>query len=155
MLLEMETSLLVILIFCLSFAALLYYVFIFKKEMDLGDQGKAALFTTVFVILPILVIVIWNQFESKDRLSEIGFTPYPEFVSSVGVATGAGNNPIWVFSTEDDENSILQFYKISENHTGWSLVSETPNSLVFKRKNQKTTIHVGNGNVFFSLQTDP
>ena len=151
----METSLLIILIFCVSFAALLYYVFIFKKEMDLGEQGKAALFTAVFVILPILVIVIWNQFESKDRLSVIGFSPHPGFVSSVGVASGAGKNPIWVFSIEDDELSILQFYKNSENHSGWSLVSESHNSLVFRRGNEKTTVHVGNGTVVFSMKPDP
>ena len=73
----METSLLTILVFCLSFASLLYYVFIVRNEVDLGARGKSGLFTILFVILPVLVIALWNQLESKDRLSEIGFNPYP------------------------------------------------------------------------------
>ena len=148
----METSLIITLGFCLSFAALLYYVFVVRNAMDLGDRGKASLFTTLFVILPVLVLVLWNQSESKDRLSEIGFTPYSGLISSVGVVSGGGENPMWMFSSEDDENVILRFYKHSENHAGWSLVSETQRSLTFERGKERITIHVGQGNVVFSLR---
>lgn len=147
----METSLLIILGSCISFSALLYYFIFVKRESDLGWRGRAGIFSILFIITPIILIVLFSQSGAEDRLRKIGFEPHPNFSGSVGIAVGTGKNPIWVFSTDGDSNSILQFYKVHENHGDWSLLTESQNELVFEKEHQKMSIHIGDGNVVFSL----
>ena len=148
----MEESLLSILVFCLSYAAALYYSIFVRRETRLGSWGKSGLVTLVFVITPVLVMNLWNQSEAESRLERLGFNPYPGFVSSSGIATGSGKAPIWVFSIEGYEGSVLQFYKKDENHVGWSLMSESDMSLIFERGSEKLSVFVGSDNVVFTLK---
>lgn len=148
----MEPSLLAILVFCISFAALLYYVIFVRREARLSPWGKSGLITLLFVITPVLVAVLWFQSEAESRLERMGFNPYPGFVSSNGIATGSGEAPIWVFSIEGDGGSVLQFYKKNENHVGWSLVSESETGLMFERGGEVLSVFVGAGNVVFSMK---
>ena len=103
----MEISLILILCGCISFAALLYYFIFAKKEADLGGRGRAGIFSILFVIVPIILIVLFMQFEAESNLVKMGFKPHPSFSSSVGAATGTGENPTWVFSTTGETGSIL------------------------------------------------
>ena len=147
----MDTSLLTLLGFCWALAAILYYLFVVRREVDLGGLGKSGLIILMFVITPVLVIALWNQSEAEVRLSRVGFNAHPGFVSSVGIATGAGSDPVWVFSVETDENLILNYYKKRENHGPWQLVSESENSLLFQKEAEIMTIHVSDKRVVFSL----
>lgn len=150
----METPLLLILGACLSFAALLYYFLIIKRETDLGWRGRSGIFVIIFVITPVLLIVLFNQSGAEDRLRKTGFNPYPDFSSSVGTATGTGEKPIWLFSTDSKADSVLLFYKEEKNHHGWSLIAEDHNKLVFEKGRQTMSIRIDNGNVLFSLGPD-
>ena len=150
----MDTALFAILGFCLFFAALLYYVIFVRREARLGPWGRSGLVTLLFVITPVLVIVLWYQSGAQSRLAKLGFNPYPGFISSSGIATGSGETPIWVFSIEGDERSVLMFYKKNENHDGWSLVSESETGLIFERGNEVLTVFVGAGSVVFSMKPD-
>ena len=107
----METSLILILSISLSFAALLYYVFIVKRQLDIGARGVAGMIVILVVITPILLMVIFNQSGAEQRLRKYGFNPHPDFTGSVGIATGSGKHPIWLFSTNAKTESIVQFYK--------------------------------------------
>lgn len=105
----------------------------------------------LFVIAPIILMVLFGQFEAENRLLKMGFKLHPSFSGSVGVATGTGKNPIWVFSTTGETGSILQFYKDPSNHDSWSVKTENTNGLVFEKDSKKMSILIGNENVFFSL----
>ena len=148
---QMETSLILILGISLFYAALLYYLFIVKRLKDLGSQGVAGMMVILFVIAPIVLIVVFNQSGAEQRLKEYGFNPHPDFTSSIGVATGSGENPIWLFSTETKTESIVQFYKKAENHDGWLFIRENNNGLVFVKKDKKMLINISNENVSFTL----
>ncbi len=146
----MDMSLFAILGFCWSFAALLYYFLFVKKVIDIGGRGRAGIFAILFVITPILLVVLLDQSGAEGRLNKIGFAPYPEFSGSVGIATGTGLNPIWVFSTDAETASVIQFYKVRVNHGEWTLVAESRDGLKFEKDDQYMSIHVGDGNVVFS-----
>ena len=148
----MDLSLLAILVFCVLFAAVLYYLIFVKKDVLPDGRAQSGLVTALFVITPVLVIVLWYQSGSESRLQKLGFNPYPGFVSSSGIAAGQGKAPIWVFAIEGDEGSVLQFYKSNENHLGWSLVSESEMGLIFERGSERLSVSVGEGNVVFSMK---
>ena len=150
----MEISLILILGVSLSFAALLYYVFVVKRQLDIGARGVAAMIAILVIITPILLMVLFNQSGAEQRLKKLGFNPHPDFTASVGVATGMGENPIWLFSTNAKTETIVKFYKSKDNHHGWSLISESYNRLVFVKKDKKISISVSNENVYFTLMPE-
>lgn len=147
----METSLLALLVCLLLFAGVLYYIFIIKQANDLGAGGKSGLFSILFVLAPLILIALWSQSGSEERLSQIGFKPHPSFISSVGAATGSGDNPLWMFSTNADPNSIFQFYKLPENHGDWSMVSESADNLIFTKGEKRFSIFVAKDSVVFTM----
>lgn len=150
----MELSLFVILVFCVSYAALLYYFIVIRREAQPLPWGKSGIVTLSFVITPVLAMILWQQSQAESRLEKLGFNPYPGFVSSNGIATGSGQAPIWVFSIAGHEGSVLLFYKKTENHAGWSLVSESQMSLTFERANEILSVFVDAHNVVFSLKPE-
>ena len=147
----MQTSLILILGISLSFAALLYYVFIVKRQLDIGSRGVAGMIVILVIITPIILMVIFNQSGAEQRLKKYGFNPHPDFTGSVGIATGSGENPIWLFSTNTKTEFIVKFYKQADNHDGWVLISENNSRLVFVKKGKKMSINISNKNVFFTL----
>ena len=147
----METSLFLILGLSLAYAALLYYIFIVRRQSDIGSLGVSAMMVMLFIITPIMLMAVFSQSGAEQRLKEHGFSPHPNFTGSVGVATGEGENPIWVFSTDTNMQSIVKFYKKPGNHDGWLLVSESNNRLVFVKKDQRMSINISSKNVAFTV----
>lgn len=148
---SMQTSLILILVFSLSFAALLYYVFIVKRQLDLGGRGVAGMIVILVIITPIILMVIFYQSGAEQRLKKYGFNPHPDFTGSVGIVTGLGENPIWLFSANTKTEFIVEFYKKTDNHDGWVLISENNSRLVFVKKDKKMSIIISNENVLFTL----
>ena len=105
------------------------------------------------ILIPVVVVTLWHQAGASARLAEIGFAPHPAFDASVGVASGTGGHPVWVFSTTADPESILAFYRQPGNHGGWSLNSEASRMLVFGRGRERATLTVGREAVVFSVDT--
>ena len=149
---NMDLALLLILAFVLAYAGLLYYFIYVKKQPTTGPWGKSGIFISVFIIAPIIIIVLWFQSGAKGRLQEKGFTPHPGLNSISGIATGTGDSPTWVFSTDDSESSITEFYLQEHNRDGWSLVSDNQSLLLFEKGNEVAQILVGDGDVIFSIR---
>ena len=147
----MDTSLIITLIVLLLFAWSLYYYLFIKRESDFFYLGKIGLVIIMFVIVPILSTVLYYQDGAKDRLSATGFTPHSSFESSIGVAAGTGDNPIWMFSTELDKASIIDFYKQEQNHKSWELEGEDEKWLIFTKNNQKMRINITNDTVLLMV----
>ncbi len=147
----MDTSLIITLIGLLLFAWALYYYLFIKRQSDFFFLGKSGLFIIIFFIAPIIATTLYYQSGAKDRLQKSGFTPYSSLGSSVGVATGTGDNPIWMFSTKSDKQAIVDFYKKEQNHQGWKLTGEDEKWLIFTKEDQKMRINISNNTVLFMI----
>ncbi len=147
----MDTSLIITLIVLLLFAWSLYYYLFIKRESDFFYLGKSGLVIIMLMIVPILVTVLYYQAGAKDRLSASGFPPHSSFGSSVGVAAGTGENPIWMFSTELEKQAIIDFYEQEQNHQGWKLEGEDEKWLTFVKNDKKMRINISNDTVLFMI----
>ena len=147
----MDTSLIITLSALLLFAWALYYYLFIKREPDFFFLGKSGLVIIMFLIVPILATILYYQAGAKDRLKKSGFTPHSSFESSVGVAVGTGDNPIWMFSTELDKASIIDFYKQEQNHQGWKLEGEDEKWLTFTKNDKKMRINISNDTALFMI----
>lgn len=147
----MNPTLAMLLIGCLLYAAVLFYVFVVRRERDLGGLGKSGLLVLAGLLVPVIGFVLWHQSQSTARLAGLGFKPYPGFKHSVGVATGMGEAPTWVYAV-DDETAVLEFYKKREHHTAWKLTSENSSMLVFVNGDDELTLSVGNGAAVLMLK---
>ena len=147
----MDTSLIITLIGLLLFAWALYYYLFIKRESDFFFLGKSGLFIIMFFIVPIIATTLYYQSGAKDRLQKNGFTPHASFKSSVGVATGTGDNPIWMFTTELDKQAIVDFYKQKQNHQGWKLTDEDEKWLTFSKKDEKMRINISKNTALFVI----
>ena len=147
----MDTSLIITLSLLLLFAWALYYYLFIKRESDFFYLGKSGLFLIMFFIAPIIATTLYYQSGAKDRLQKTGFTPHSSFEASVGVATGTGDNPIWMFSTAFDKQIIIDFYKQEQNHQGWKLTGEDEKWLIFSKKDKKMRINVSNNTALFMI----
>ncbi len=150
---RMDPALITLVGLLVALAAVLYHVFVVRRADDAGGQGQAGLIVLIAVLVPIVGMVLWDQSGATARLAEIGFAPHPAFDSSVGVASGNGNQPVWVFSTSADPESILAFYRQPGNHHGWSLNAEATRMLVFDRGDDRATLTVGHEAVVFTVDT--
>ena len=150
----MESSLILTLGLSLLYAASLYYIFIVKRLRDLGSDGVAGMIVILVVITPIILMVLYNQSGADQRLKKYGFNPHPDFTSSVGIATGSGEHPTWLFSTNAKIESIVEFYKKLDNHKGWLLISENNNRLVFVKEGEKMSININDENIVFTLYAE-
>ena len=147
----MDISLIITLSALLLFAWALYYYLFIKREPDFFFLGKSGLFLIVLFIAPMIATALYYQSGAKDRLKENGFTPHTSFESSIGVATGTGDNPIWMFSTELDKTSIIGFYKQKQNHQGWILTGEDDKWLTFTKNDKKMRININNNTALFII----
>lgn len=150
----MDTSLLLLLIAGLGYAALLYYLLFVRSERDPAGWGLSGIMAMLFIIAPIIVIVLWSQSGAQQRLHDLGFVPHPKFVSSMGIATGVGESPTWVFDTDATEAEIVAFYKREEHRPGWQLTGQGPSVLVFKNARRTLTLFTGDGSAVFVLDRD-
>jgi len=147
----MDTSLIITLTVLLLFAWSLYYYLFIKRVSDFFFLGKSGLVIIMFMIVPMLATVLYYQAGAKDRLSAIGFTPHSSFGAAVGVASGTGDNPIWMFSTEFDKKAIINFYKQEQNHKDWEAVSEDEKWLTFTKKDKKMRINISKDTALFII----
>lgn len=92
-------------------------------------QGAFLVF--MFLLIPVCLFALWNQHRASDRLSATGIVPHPTFEHAVGIATGRGESPIWLFELTATPDEVLEFYRAEDNHNGWQLVSDSPPMLIF------------------------
>ncbi len=147
----MDPKLLYFLIACIAWAALLFYVFQVRQASDLGAGGKAGFVVITALLLPVLGLALWHQGASSSRLEELGFSAYDGLESSVGIATGTGQEPTWLYTLSSSEQALLDFYRQPEHREGWRLTAETQHSLIFERQALKMMVNASEGQAVFQL----
>ncbi|MGE0484499.1 MAG: hypothetical protein AB7Q81_10195 [Gammaproteobacteria bacterium] len=148
----MDVTLLGLLAASVALAALLFHVFVVRRERDLGGQGKAGLIAVLGILVPVLVLALWHQSQAKGRLQALGFAIAPALGASVGAAVGGGDPPTWLFALEDDGRTLLDFYRARGNRPGWTLAAETPGRLVLERDGSRMSVQVGDEHAVFVLE---
>lgn len=147
----MDETLIYFLVGCLLWATLLFYIFGVRRAADLGAGGISGLVIVAALIIPVLGLALWSQSQSFSRLEELGFEIYEGLDSSVGVASGTGAEPAWVYSLSTPGSDVLDFYRRPENHRGWKLTADTPMSLVFEQGVSKMSLKISNGTAAFLM----
>ena len=135
----MEKSILLLLFFSVLLGVSGYYIGFVKPPKTFAWLAKATFFCSL-VLIPILCLVLWFQSGAKERLSNTGFVPHPNIEEPIGIAFGIGKNPIWIFKTDDDKNSVFNFYNESASRPGWELTSNEGSYLLFKQGNKEMTV---------------
>ena len=136
----MQISLIGILIFSTFFAGVTYYLGYYRSKEPFYWLSQSSFIITIFLLIPLLLIVLWLQNDSQNKLAEIGFVPVSSIQQSVGISVGIGENPTWIFETNQGKEAVFSFYRNKNNRQNWELVSDTPAILLFKQENRKMVI---------------
>lgn len=120
-------------------------------RQSIGAGGRSALVIVLGLLILALGLALWSQNRSYSRLEHLGFAVFDGLGNSVGVATGGGPDPTWLYSLSVPETEVLDFYRRPENYQDWELTSDSSNALLFERGNLKMRLQIGRGNVAFIL----
>ena len=141
----MEISVMALAIIFIILAIYCYYAGFVKRDPYTYWIAQGGFVFSTFFMIPFLLIVLWLQSTATDRLTKkTGVVPHPSIVESVGIATGIGNNPTWIFKVKASPEEIMTFYGHENNRPGWNPVSDNRviKMLVFKRDKQRISISI-------------
>jgi hypothetical protein len=141
----MQTSLILLYIFCLVMAGISFYIGFMRPYRPGTYLSKAAFLLWLFLLAPFLTWVLYQQHGSVDRLEQTGFTAHPATEEAVGLANGTSENPTWLFKVDATPDDVLAFYNAPESHPGWVLVANTPKLLMFRKGEKKMDIFASKG----------
>jgi hypothetical protein len=156
----MQTSLITLLAGFIVFAFISYRVGFAKPQQSLTWQSQAGFIVIVFMLIPSVLFVLWQQAGAKKGLAEIGIQPLPELTQSVGIATGTAltGTRVWMFHADVKASDVIGFYRNTETRSSWQLIGEAPAMLVLKRNHQRLTINVNESTsdtvVIYTLQEE-
>jgi hypothetical protein len=131
----MQNELIYLLIFCIFLSLQGYYFGWMRPPVALAWLQKAAFVTSSFMLIPVLVFVLVTQSGAIKRLENTGIRPFPGIVASVGISTGSGEEPTWVFEVRAGHGEIHQFYSSPENTGNWSFQDNDGIFLRFRKDN--------------------
>ena len=135
----------------LVWATLLAYVYVQRRSADAGAGGRSALLTLMTVLIPVVLLVLWHQHQSVNRLEALGFVPHPGLHNSIGVATGSGAQPVWLFELNAPVADVIDFYRQPQHHAGWQLLAQTSQGLLFERGNSRLAVELSEDKAAFIL----
>lgn len=132
----MQSSLIILLIFCALLAAQGFYFGFIKPPRTLAWLQQSTFIIMTFMLIPFLIVVLIQQQGDIEKLAQTGFMPHPAITKSVGL-TGEST---WVFEIDASENEVRDFYKNPENTGDWKLTIDTGVMMIFSLDSQKMTI---------------
>jgi len=151
----MDPTLIVLLIAVTAFAAALYYLYIEKGWHDWGQRAKASFIVLVGVLVPVLIMALWQQHHARDGLAVHGISIHPEIGSSVGIATGGiASGAHWVFEFDGTRADLLDYYREPSHRAGWDIAEDNSVFLILRREDQRLTISGRDGTAIFQLSEE-
>lgn len=132
----MQTSLLLLLIFSLFLSLQGYYLGFYRPPAVLAWLAQSTFVIATFMLMPLLVYVLVLQSGAIERLESAGIRPFPGIRESVGIATGRGDNPTWVFEVRASSEELREFYGSGENTGEWSFQADDGIFLRFTQNEQ-------------------
>jgi hypothetical protein len=137
-----QTSLVAFLVILLI-AAIASYRFGFKRPWHvLQHRLQAAFVVLVFLLIPLVVAVLWQQTRATDELADIGIVPHPSLTESAGIdpSRRQAGERVWLFHSDQSPATVLDFYRNPGTRPEWQLTSESPMLLTLRRGAQRLTI---------------
>lgn len=116
----MQTSLILLLIFSLVLSIQGYYLGFYRPPAVLAWLAQSTFVIATFMLIPILAYVLFTQSGAIERLESTGIRAYPGIKESIGISTGRGDNPTWVFEVRASSEEVREFYGSKENTGEWS-----------------------------------
>ena len=151
----MDPTLIVLLFAVVAFAAALYYLYIKKGWYDWGYRARASIIVLVGVLVPVLVMALWQQHHASDELAAHGISIHPEIGPSVGIATGSVvSGAHWVFEFDGTRSDLLDYYREASHRPGWGIAEDNSVFLILLKEEQRLTISGGDGTAIFQLSQD-
>ena len=151
----MQPSIIALLIFCIAFAALSYYLGFKLPYYALQFLSQASFVVLSFMLIPFLVFALWTQSGEIERLRETGLIPHPSIRHSVGLTTALTESPTWVFAVDTSLESATEFYLDETNRLGWSILSSDSELLMLKRNYETMSIGLfkkrGDASIIYTL----
>ena len=148
----MDSTLLVLLFAVVAFAAALYYLYIVRGWYDWVHRARASIVVVMCVLVPVLVITLWQQHEARDELAARGISIHPELGSSVGIATGSiVSGTHWAFRFEAGRTTLLDYYREPGHRPGWVIAEDNDVFLILGREDQRLMISTSNNTAIFQL----
>ena len=147
----MQNSLIWILVFCLAWAPIAFYFGFLRPAKTGAWQHQAALIIDLFLLVPIIGFVLFQQSGAIKRLELEGFSAHPSILESVGLTNGAGTEPEWVFEAAESSEEILDYYRASQSRPEWTLTTDSEVILILRRGEQRMTIAASDRSGYTSL----
>ena len=141
----MQQSIIILLILCILLAILGFYFGFIRPPRVMAWLQQSTFLIMTFMLIPIILLVLYSQDGSLERLTETGFMLHPAITESVGIGYGKGTNPTWVFEINSNKNEIRDFYLSAENTGEWTLSTDSDIMLIYKKGNQRMTIGIREG----------
>jgi Ca2+/Na+ antiporter len=138
----MENTVIYFTLLLILYAILCFYLGFIAKGI-LYTYSQYAFFVLVLFLIPFLLFVLWNQSKAQERLCNIGVIPHPSIKHAVGMSTGTGIDPVWLFEVTASTDEIVDFYHRKSNVPDWELISKGSLVLVYKRGTKKLMIIAG------------
>lgn len=132
----MQFSLIILLIFSALLAAQGFYFGFIKPPRTLAWLQQSTFLIMTFLLIPFLVVVLFQQEGDIEKLAQTGFKPHPAITESVGLT----NESTWVFEIDASKNEVREFYRNPENTGDWKITTDTGVMMIFSRNSQKMTI---------------
>lgn len=132
----MQLSLILLLLICVLLAIQGYYFGFVRPPRTLAWLQQSTFVIMAFMLIPFLVIVLFQQAGDIENLAQTGFVPHPAITESVGL-TGEST---WVFEIDASENEVREFYRNAANTGNWQLTTDAGVMMIFSRDRQQMTI---------------
>jgi hypothetical protein len=117
-----------------------YYFGWVRPPKVLAWQSQATFVIMSFLILPLLAYTLYLQVGATGRLLNTGIKPHPDILHAVGISTGTGDKPTWVFQVSSPGSTDLDFYKSPENRQEWNVSSQNDSMVRLEKDDSKMTI---------------
>ena len=154
----MQTSLIYLFFFSLFMAGLTFYIGFIRPPRVLAWLSKAAFLTWLFLLMPVLGYVLYQQSGAMDRLESQGITVHPAISESIGIANGVGDEPTWLFSVEGDLKEVMEFYRSEDSRPGWTMAGGSDTVIILEKGMSKMAIAVRKGwserTIMFRMSSD-
>ena len=155
----MDPAVLVLLAILLLVSAQAFWFGFINPVSVLAWLQQASFVVVAFLLVPLVLFVLYNQATAIDRLEAIGVKPHPAVKHAVGIATGRGENPVWVLSLDKDAVQVLDFYRKALADSPWQVSEDNGLYLRYHRPGHILTIanrqRTGGNGLFISVTTKP
>ena len=148
----MDSTLIVLLFAVVAFAAALYYLYIVRGWYDWAHRARASIVVLIGVLVPVLVMTLWNQHGARDELAAQGISIHPDLGSSVGIATGSvASGTHWAFRFEGGRPALLDYYREPRHRPQWVIAEDNEVFLVLRKEDQRLMISASDKTAIFQL----